>query len=62
MNTGQIPSVSKDLNVGTENKKSINVVGAEISSQSASLSRGGFMDLEPGTVNPIQPSNRDTYQ
>lgn len=62
MNTGQMPSVSKDLNVGAENKKSINVDGAEISSQSNSMSRGGYMDLEPGTVNPIQPANRDTYQ
>lgn len=62
MNTGAMPSVSKNLNVGAENKKQINVDGAEISSQSNSMSRSGFMDLEPGTVNPLQPSNRDTYQ
>lgn len=62
MNTGSMPSVSKDLNVGADRKKQINVDGGEISSQSSSSARGGYMDLDPGTVNPIQPSNRDTYQ
>lgn len=62
MNTGQMPSVSKDLNVGADRKKQLNVDGGEISSQSHSMSRGGYMDLDAGTVNPIQPANRDTYQ
>lgn len=62
MKTGSLASVTENLNVGAENKKAIFVNGAEISSQSNSLARGGFMDLEPGTVNPINPANRDTYQ
>lgn len=62
MNTGQMPSVSKDLNVGAENKKMIAVNGPDVMTQSSSRGRGPYMDLEPGEVNPMQPSNRDTYQ
>lgn len=62
MNTGQMPSVSKDLEVNAENKKQINVNGPDVMTQSSSRGRGPFMDLEPGQVNPIEPANRDTYQ
>ena len=52
MNTGQMPSVTSELNVGAENKKEIMVDGCEMMLQSSSRSRGGRMDLNGGRVNP----------
>ena len=57
-----MPSVSMDRNVGAENKKSMLVNPQDMNSQSASAGRGGYMDLEEGVVNPMNPGNRDTYQ
>lgn len=62
MDTGPMPSVTKNLNVGAENKKMIAVNGPDMSSQSHSRSRGGRMDLDNGEVRPMKPSNRDQYQ
>ena len=62
MNTGQMPSVTSNLNVGAENKKEIFVDYQAMVSQSASKARGGRMDLGDGVVNEIKPSNKDQYQ
>lgn len=62
MNTGEMPSVTTDLNVGAENKKEILVDPQDMMTQSSSRSRGGRMDIGPGAVNPIKASNKDTYQ
>lgn len=62
MNTGEMPSVTSNLNVGAENKKTILVNTQDVMTQSSSRSRGGRMDLDSGAVNPIKPANRDTYQ
>lgn len=57
-----MPSVTtvKDAKAGTQ--KTIMVDPQDLMTQSSSMARGGYMDLENGAVNPIQPSNRDTYQ
>lgn len=52
MNTGQMPSVTSDLNVNAEYKKVIMVDGCEMMTQSHSRSRGGRMDLMEGVANP----------
>lgn len=62
MNLGNYKSTSWNKDVNGDKKKMIPVNGAELASQSESRSRGGRMDLNGGTVNPIQPSTRDTYQ
>lgn len=63
MNTGSMPSVSKNLNVGAENKKSIAVNGPNLMDHSHSRSRGGAMNLDSSSpYKAIKPSNRDTYQ
>lgn len=64
MKTGPMPSVSSDLNVGGERKKVLHVDACEVMTQSSSRSRGGRMDLDPGTVNPIgaeDPSGNKDY-
>lgn len=53
MKTGQMPSVSTNMNVGAENKKVINVNPTEMMTQSSSRSRGGRMDLNGGSVQPM---------
>lgn len=62
MKTGSMPSVSSDLNVGADRKKAKFVNGADIAEQGESQARSEYMDLENGEINPIQPSNRDTFQ
>lgn len=62
METGTMPSVTSNLNVGAENKKSVFIDSQNLMTQSSSKSRGGRMDIKPGAVNLIKPSNRDTYQ
>lgn len=62
MKTGSLASVSEDLNVGADRKKSKFVNGADLAEQGESQARSEFMDLENGEVNPIQPSNRDSFQ
>lgn len=65
MNTGQMPSVSSDLNVGADRKKQINVNGPDVMTQSSSRGRGPYMDLESGEVNPMmdceEPSGNKDY-
>lgn len=56
MNTGEMPTVSSNLNVGSENKKSVLVDGAELMTQSHSRSRGGRMDLRGGNALPQDQS------
>lgn len=53
MNTGQMPTVTSNLNVGAENKKQIFVNAPDVATQSTSRGRGPFMDLVPGQVNPM---------
>lgn len=62
MKTGTMPSTTQVLNVGAENKKVVMVNPQDMMTQSSSASRGGRMDIKPGAVNPIKPSNKDTYQ
>lgn len=58
----EIPGASVIKNVNGQNKKVIGVKFQDIASQSNSKSRGDRMDLNNGTVKPLLPSNRDTYQ
>lgn len=59
METGQMPSVSSNLNVGAENKKVLMVDADEVMTQSSSRSRGGRMDLKDGYVNLMPGSLPD---
>lgn len=59
MNTGELKSVSEDLNVGADRKQQINVDFKDVMTQSSSRARGGRMDLEGGEVNPIKASTED---
>lgn len=62
METGEMPTVTtiKDAKAGTQTTVMVNP--QDLMTQSSSGSRGGRMDIKPGAVNPIKPSNRDTYQ
>mgnify|MGYP003436946632 CR=1 FL=1 len=60
MNTGQMPSVSTNMNVGAENKKVVYVDPTDLMTQSSSRSRGGRMDINGGAVQPMmQEGSKD---
>ena len=62
MKLGNGDKASWNKNVNGADKKVISVDACEMMTQSSSRSRGGRMDLQGGTVKPMQPANRDTYQ
>ncbi len=62
MKTGEMPSVTSNLNVGAENKKVIMVDSDEVMTQSNSRSRGGRMDLKDGYVNLMPGSSKDSSE
>lgn len=56
MKTGEMPSTSVDMNVNEHLKTSQLVDHMDVDTQSIAKSRGGYMDLEPGAVNPMDSS------
>lgn len=52
MNTGGMPKVTMNLNTKAGQQKIIGVNASDMSTQSNSRSRGGFMDLKGGIVVP----------
>lgn len=62
MNTGELAKITMVADAKAGTQKTVMVDPQDMMTQSSSGSRGGRMDIKPGAVNPIKPSNRDTYQ
>lgn len=62
METGEMPSVSEDLNVNGQYKNEQLVAYQDMMTQSSSRGRGGRMDLAAGEVNPIKPGTEDSQR
>lgn len=62
MNTGKMPTVSTNTNVGGENKKKVMVSPKDLMAQGESKARQDRMNLANAPVKNIKPSNRDQFQ
>lgn len=59
MNTGEMPSVTRNLNVGAENKHYIGVNPTDLMATGESQARGPSIGLNDGSGKQIKPSGAD---
>lgn len=62
MQLGNVKPTTWNKDVNSQYKKVIPVNGPALSSHGESKARADTDGLQYSTLNPIQPSNRDTYQ